>query len=175
MAEIDRLPVAALLGRYKIGKTALYARLNALEISPTKDGRISYVSGEQLGELDKLHEQIKSGGTLPQPSDQDESLTDPLPPEVFTSSLDSLNQRKDAIVSLVQSVATAIRPSDPFQHYDTLERFARFGWNLHSRQVRQLIGKMPRGNRYEWGGGFTFHRIYLDDKSQPWWRVEKNT
>lgn len=63
MSEIDRVLVKELESRYQIGKTALYSRLNALGITPIKEGKRSYISGEQLAELDKLDGHIKSGET----------------------------------------------------------------------------------------------------------------
>ncbi len=64
MAELDRFPVKDLQNRYNLGRTALYERFKFTHITPTKDGTRSYVSGEQLEELDRLDLHIKAGGKL---------------------------------------------------------------------------------------------------------------
>ncbi len=53
--QIDRFPVADLPARYDLKSAALYKRFEALGIKPLRLGRASYVSGEQLAEMDKLH------------------------------------------------------------------------------------------------------------------------
>ncbi len=53
-SQIERLSVTQLLSRYSISKSALYSRINALEIQPTRVGGKSYVSAQQLERLDDL-------------------------------------------------------------------------------------------------------------------------
>ena len=51
--------------RYNIGRTALYARLKALNIAPNKDvNNRSQITDKQLETLDKIDYSIKGGGTL---------------------------------------------------------------------------------------------------------------
>ncbi len=63
-AEIDPYPVSELQGRYNIGKQAVYNRLDALYIKPTKQGNRSFITLEQLRSLDALQHHITAGGTM---------------------------------------------------------------------------------------------------------------
>jgi hypothetical protein len=60
--QIDRYPVKELPGRYSINRSVLYSRLKALNIQPHSSGKQSFVTGEELHLLDKLHEHLKRGG-----------------------------------------------------------------------------------------------------------------
>jgi len=59
-----KFPVKDLQNRYNLGRTALYTRFAAALITPEKDGIRSYISGEELEELDRLDNHIKTGGKL---------------------------------------------------------------------------------------------------------------
>lgn len=63
-AEIDPYPVKELTTRFGIGRTALYDRLKALGVMPTKQGSKAFVSKEQLQRLDALDEHMKDGGAI---------------------------------------------------------------------------------------------------------------
>lgn len=71
-AQLDSFPVSELQHRYKIVRSAVYTRLEALNIKPEKQGGRAYVNGEQLKLLDALDEHIEKGGTT---SEFVESLT----------------------------------------------------------------------------------------------------
>jgi hypothetical protein len=60
--QIDRYPVKELPGRYEINRSVLYSRLKALNIQPHPSGKQSYVTGEELDLLDKLHQHLQKGG-----------------------------------------------------------------------------------------------------------------
>lgn len=62
-AQLDTFPVSELQHRYKIVRSAVYTRLEALNIKPEKQGGRAYVNGEQLQLLDALDEHIEKGGT----------------------------------------------------------------------------------------------------------------
>jgi hypothetical protein len=62
-AQLDSFPVSELQHRYKIVRSAVYTRLEALNIKPEKQGGRAYVNGEQLRLLDALHDHIEKGGT----------------------------------------------------------------------------------------------------------------
>lgn len=47
-AQLDSFPVSELQHRYKIVRSAVYTRLEALNIKPEKQGGRAYVNGEQL-------------------------------------------------------------------------------------------------------------------------------
>lgn len=61
--QLDTFPVSELQHRYKIVRSAVYTRLEALNIKPEKQGGRAYVDGEQLKLLDALDEHIEKGGT----------------------------------------------------------------------------------------------------------------
>lgn len=62
-AQLDSFPVSSLQHRYKIVRSAVYNRLEALNIKPEKQGGRAYVNGDQLRLLDALHDHIEKGGT----------------------------------------------------------------------------------------------------------------
>lgn len=53
-----------LMKRYKIGRNQLYKRMGYLRIKPWKIGSRSYVYGEQLGQMDGLHDHIQQTGMM---------------------------------------------------------------------------------------------------------------
>lgn len=163
MSEIDRVLVKDLEGRYHIGKTALYSRLNALKIVPIKDGKRSYVSAEQLGELDELDRRLKAGGTLPQGTESEMGLANSS--VGFVEQLPSLSTEQ--FLELAQAIALMLRPSDLFSNYETLERFAKNRWLIQSAQLAELIGKRPKGSLVQWGG------FVMQRQGRYWWSVEK--
>ncbi|MFW6359395.1 MAG: hypothetical protein ACOC0N_09330 [Chroococcales cyanobacterium] len=63
-SEIDRFPVKNLMERYNITRSVLYNRFKGLGIVPTRFGRQSYVTGEELALLDQLHQYIQAGGYI---------------------------------------------------------------------------------------------------------------
>ena len=80
--QIDRFPVKDLMTRYNIGRTALYERFKQANIKPEKEGTRSFISGEQLEELDRLNDHLAAGRSFEdfQPlfteqGEQDEDLT----------------------------------------------------------------------------------------------------
>jgi hypothetical protein len=62
-AQLDSFPVSELQHRYNIVRSAVYTRLEALNIKPEKHRGRAYVNGEQLQLLDALHDHIEKGGT----------------------------------------------------------------------------------------------------------------
>src|SRR4028119_1816669 len=61
--QLDSFPVSELQHRYNIVRSAVYTRLEALNIKPEKQGGRAYVNGEQLKLLDALDDHIEKGGT----------------------------------------------------------------------------------------------------------------
>lgn len=62
--QIDRFPVADLPSRYGIKSAALYKRFEAAGVMPTKSGRKSFLSGNQLKVMDDLQEHLQRSGGL---------------------------------------------------------------------------------------------------------------
>lgn len=130
---IDRFPVGQLAQRYGLGKTAIYDRLAFLAIAPFRDGRLSYISGEDLDQLDNLHNHLAGGGTLetfgspPRPAGE---LSGERPPD---------NQ----LAQMLAAIATSLQRRSPLDNYRDLDEAARQNWLLTSSQVEDLIGAKP--------------------------------
>ncbi len=58
-----RIQVKNLSARYGLGKTAIYSRMNALNIKTERIGNRSYVNEAQIALLDALHSFIQDGRT----------------------------------------------------------------------------------------------------------------
>jgi len=169
MNEINKFPVKDLPNRYSVGRTALYARFTAANITPEKDGTRSYISGEELEELDRLDAHIRTGGKLeefkPTLQQNNETIVHLTPavdrPDNFTESL-----------QLVEAIARHFQQQrDPLQHYVALERAIASGWLLSTAEVRSLIGVKPSGDRFQ-RGSFVFIRSGKIG-TQAAWRVAK--
>jgi len=167
MNEINKFPVKDLPNRYSVGRTALYARFTAANITPEKDGTRSYISGEELEELDRLDSHIKTGGKLEdfKPTLQQNNEM------ILTSALDKTDNFTEAL-QLVEAIARHFQQQrDPLQHYAALERAIASGWLLSSSEVRSLIGTKPHGERFQ-RGSFVFIRSGKIG-IQAAWRVVK--
>lgn len=118
--------------------------------------------------MDALHRHIMNGGKMAEFTESDNIMQSGGQSDIVRPQLGI-----DDFLELAQAIALSLRPVDRFSNYEELERCAKNNWRLHSRQVKELIGKMPRGNTYEWSGGFVFRRVYLGERSQSYWSVEK--
>lgn len=63
-AQIDRIALSGLQSRYGIGRTAVYTRIQALQIEPLRKGNKGFVTSEQLQLLDELHELLELGHSI---------------------------------------------------------------------------------------------------------------
>jgi len=176
MTEIDKFPVKELANRYNIGRTALYSRFEAANITPNKEGTRSYISGSELEELDRLDSHIKTGGGLE--SFKAESSHAEVMPASIASSIEPATPAKvsgndgENFIELIERIAAALKPAaDPLQHYAALERAIASSWLLSSSEVRSLIGTRPTGDRFQ-RGSFVFIRTGRIG-AQSAWRVVK--
>lgn len=169
MSEIDKFPIKDLPNRYSIKRTALYTRFAAANITPEKDGTRSYISKEELAELDRLDSHLKTGGKLEdfQPVNNQslvvsqESAVNGTPTTDFNETL-----------QLIEAIARHFQQQrDPLQHYAALERAIASGWLLSSSEVRSLISTKPHGDRFQ-RGSFVFIRSGKIG-TQAAWRVAK--
>lgn len=172
MADIDPYPVSELFARYGKSRDVVYKRLNGLKIRPHKldKGNQSYITLEELQLMDALHQHVQAGGEL---SDFVVRLS-----SVGSDSSDSQGLEQSDIVrqlngqsieqflELAQAIALMLRPTDRYSNYETLERFARNGWLIQSRELKELIGIQPKGNVMRWGG-------FRMEREGRWWRVSK--
>ena len=162
-----KFPVKDLQNRYNLGRTALYTRFAAALITPEKDGIRSYISGEELEELDRLDNHIKTGGKLedfrPTLQQSNEMI---LAPELDKT--DNFTEALQLVEAIARHFAT---PHDPLQHYTALERAIASSWLLSTSEVRSLISTKPRGDRFQ-HGSFVFIRAGKIG-AQAAWRVAK--
>jgi hypothetical protein len=59
-------PVNRLPDRYDLARSAVYTRLQQLEITPHRMGRRTYLAPPELLRMDALHRFIQAGGTAPE-------------------------------------------------------------------------------------------------------------
>jgi len=167
MNEINKFPVKDLPNRYSVGRTALYARFTAANITPEKDGTRSYISGEELAELDRLDSHIKTGGKLEdfQPANNQSLVVSQ------QSAVNSADNFTEAL-QLVEAIARHFQQQrEPLQHYAALERAIASGWLLSTSEVRALISTKPHGERFQ-HGSFVFVRAGKIG-AQAAWKVLK--
>jgi hypothetical protein len=171
MNEINKFPVKDLPNRYSVGRTALYARFTAANITPEKDGTRSYISGEELEELDRLDSHIKTGGKLEdfQPANNQslvvsqESAVNGTP-----RSADNFNET----LQLIEAIARHFQQQrDPLENYKALIFVAEQSLILPSSKVLELTGIKPQGQQFE-RGSFRFTRAGKIG-GQSGWKVEK--
>ncbi|MEG4634114.1 hypothetical protein QUB56_31860 [Microcoleus sp. AR_TQ3_B6] len=170
MNEINKFPVKDLPSRYNVGRTALYARFTAALITPEKDGTRSYISGEELEELDRLDSHLKTGGKLEdfQPANNQSLVVSQESAVNGTPTADNFNET----LQLVEAIARHFQQQrDPLQHYAALERAIASGWLLSTSEVRSLIGTKPHGDRFQ-HGSFVFVKSGKI-RNQAAWKVLK--
>jgi len=168
-SEIDRFPVKSLMERYNITRSVLYNRFKGLGIVPTKFGRQSYVTGEELALLDQLHEYIQAGGYITgfirefKIEEETETLPSEQPIErngnnatatvkrngnqlaTQNSVIESPEVLEKVIETTVSSTVKAIRASneDTLEDLETLQRIADNGWLIPTKRLAQIINRAP--------------------------------
>jgi hypothetical protein len=168
-SEIDRFPVKSLMERYNITRSVLYNRFKGLGIVPTKFGRQSYVTGEELALLDQLHEYIQAGGYITgfvRDYRIDEEV-DSLPSEqqierngngkattqtvngnelvANSQQLQSPEGLEKVIETTVSSTVKALRANneDSLEDLETLQRIADNGWLIPTKRLAKIIDRAP--------------------------------
>ena len=127
--EIDNYPVADLPSRFDLGKQAVYNRLEALGIKPTKVGKRSYISATQLQTLDRIHAHINQGG----------SIADFQSPDLEISPLDTMDKSTGRLTSAENNQETS--PLDTMDKSSGLvENNLEVLVNLIAGAVSQLVG-----------------------------------
>ncbi|MBD2437335.1 hypothetical protein [Nostoc sp. FACHB-110] len=141
MNSVNRVPVKDLTNRYNIGKTALYARFEAAGIKPIKEGTRSYISTEELEELDGLDSYLKTGGVL------SEFRPTIVPVEEISSIAmlqnEPANFTTNWLMNVVERLIFTSRKS-PLDRYRELEEVAQNGWVLSTSDIEAIIGIKPR-------------------------------
>ncbi|NBD18872.1 MAG: hypothetical protein GVY04_22875 [Cyanobacteria bacterium] len=200
-SEIDRFPVKSLMERYNITRSVLYNRFKGLGIIPTKFGRQSYVTGEELALLDQLHEYIQAGGYITgfiqeyKIDEETESLRSEEETErngnystatvkrngnqlaTQNSLIESPEVLEKVIETTVSSTVKAIRASneDTLEDLETLQRIADNGWLIPTKRLAQIINRAPstlaRKPEVNYCG-FRLIRAHQEG-NQSLWRVQK--
>jgi len=200
-SEIDRFPVKSLMERYNITRSVLYNRFKGLGIVPTKFGRQSYVTGEELALLDQLHEYIQAGGYITgfirefKIEEETETLPSEQPIErngnnatatvkrngnqlaTQNSVIESPEVLEKVIETTVSSTVKAIRASneDTLEDLETLQRIADNGWLIPTKRLAQIINRAPstlaRKPEVNYCG-FRLIRAHQEG-NQSLWRVQK--
>ncbi|NEP31750.1 hypothetical protein [Moorena sp. SIO3B2] len=194
--EIDKFPIKDLQTRYNIGRSALYERFKHANIKPNKEGTRSFISGEQLEELDRLNTHLERGGTFED--------FEPLLTEGFTEdsqegiSLDSSpdsspdvhrtrfwNAEREALEVFINTIASGIeraninrmQPLSPIEYMQQLKMAAEERWLLTTSEVRELIKVKPHTRK----GEDTYRRgswVFVKSGKigrETAWRVEQET
>ncbi len=180
--EIDRLPVNQLSERYNLARSAVYTRMEALGIKPTRIGNKSHVNAEQLKQLDELHEFINSGGTTAEFQER-RGISKPKDGFAEQSSGLSVVQPDFAklIAAIVAEVASRFQSSasepDPYAYYEVLERAYQNGWLLSTSEIADLLDLLPSDIRHYGDSfseaGFVFTKAGYRAGGEVAWRVSK--
>ncbi len=177
------MKISELLDRYKISRSALYKRLEAVEVKLLKDNRgRSYTSPEQLEILDDLHHYLTNGGRV---SDYSPAIAvDVVSEEIRMSTRQSnvqttiqSNSSIELLEKLVGAIATSIQPVNPIikKHQD-LQQAMENQWLLTSKDVEAITGQKPsrKGGSCCQIGGWRFVVVNLGKAGNKLlWRVEK--
>ena len=196
--EIENCPVADLPSRFKLGKQAVYNRLEALGIKPTKVGKRSYISATQLHTLDRIHAHINQGGSMANfqsleisPLDvinktsgrltSAENSQETSPVGAMNTSTGLVENNLEALVNLIaaavsQTISSTIPTRSPLWYMSELEQAEAQGWILTTSEIQQLIGVKPtvaKGTSTYQRGSFIFSKAGKIG-SQTAWKVTKN-
>lgn len=174
--SVELIPVSQLQDRYNIKRSALYNRLSALELQPTKVGRRAFVTPADVGRLDALADHLDAGGAIhdfqEQPPDLDasaDSLT------VVADGMPPMNQNTN-FAAFLDTFAARPEPVQALTHrLDLLEKAATHEWLLPTSDLsmtlglsRRSVGKYPKFERY----GFVFTKVGQMG-TETSWRVQK--
>lgn len=183
LQTLDRLPVSSLVDRYNIGRTALYERISALSLKPSKEAGRSFLDAESVAQLDALATHLRQGGTTPEFVRRASERTSEQPGtyavRTFTPDVHPSLREPGAIVQAtpidLAKLLTHLQPqpapiADPLQMHRWLEEIAQHRWIFTTPQLRAVLGHAPvAGDRY----GFSFAKVGQMGRSAGW-KVTKN-
>jgi hypothetical protein len=173
-AIIDTFPVAALQDRYGIGQAQVYNRMEKLGIKPVQRGK---VSAEQVDQLDKYDEFLKTGGVTFS-NESGITISNGIPLEKAHALEDANLATINQLSQLVEKLAFFIleKKRSPLTAFEELEKAQASGWLLPSSIITEIIGVRPRGEEFE-RGSFKFHKIGKLGRESSWLvtKVEHST
>ncbi|MDJ0704688.1 MAG: hypothetical protein QNJ46_15500 [Leptolyngbyaceae cyanobacterium MO_188.B28] len=188
MAEIDGVPVASLTTRYRVARSQVYNRLDALKrrnpaLIPYKQGRKSFVGQQLLSYLDRMADLINGGLTTDQAAEQvlGESET------VLSAPQDSPVRQvetQDTFIPLpptqadIMAILAAIarqqpkEPEDPLRIFRQLQELADHDWRPSTSQLAEILGVKSISEAQFERYGFRFTRAGKNGPEFAW-KVEK--
>ena len=181
-SSIDRMRTRQVAERYGIEYNSLHNRMNKLGIKPTKEGRESFLSGEDISLLDRLHNHLSVSGNTFANFIIEEGAVIPLARE-------SGNEKKMELVkssnvsngSIVSSELVEILNVFTRQQYDVLTpqkkllEAATHKFLLTTDQVATILG-YSRNTISSWESGtnkigFSFTKI--KEGSSTLWQISQ--
>ena len=181
-SNIDRMRTRQVAERYGIEYNSLHNRMNKLGIKPSKEGRESFLSGDDIALLDRLHNHLSVSGNTFANSVIEEGAIIPLARE--TSSERKMELVKSSNVSsgsIVSSELVEILNVFARQQYDILSpqkkllEAATHKFLLTTDQVAAILG-YSRNTISSWESGtckigFSFTKI--KEGSSTLWQISK--
>lgn len=181
-SNIDRMRTRQVAERYGIEYNSLHNRMNKLGIKPSKEGRESFLSGDDIALLDRLHNHLSVSGNTFANFVIEEGAIIPLARE--TSSERKMELVKSSNVSsgsIVSSELVEILNVFARQQYDILSpqkkllEAATHKFLLTTDQVAAILG-YSRNTISSWESGtckigFSFTKI--KEGSSTLWQISK--
>ncbi|WP_080806828.1 hypothetical protein [Halomicronema hongdechloris] len=186
-ANIDKIPVSQLPDRYRLARSAVYTRMDALGIKPQKVGNRAFINSDQLRLMDELHQFLQREGASTAEFLEMRGLSagNGMTAPSSSGMSSGLSRVTPELVSLVSMVVSELldrmqlTPSPPerLRNYRELEDAARHGWLLRTSDVAYLL-EIPeaevqrQGDRFK-EAGFVFTRMGYRVDGALAWRVTK--
>ena len=146
--------------------------MEALGISPFKQGKRAYIHLEQLHQLDALHEHLAAGRHLQDFSTSAIETSQLEEVDVSNSSIDNTNTNAplERLVNAAESLTGALMDfasPDPISNWRRLQEATENGWLLTTSQVRELTGAKPHGQSWQ-RGSFVFRKTGKIGREASW-------
>jgi hypothetical protein len=174
--EIDRLTVSQLIERYRLARSALYKRMDALGIAPQKIGGKAFYNAAQVRQLDELHEFIQRGGNAAQFVE-----LRGIPPQTKSEESAGLASGQGDFLSMFNRMLPFLKSSvpepDPLEYFEKLEQACQNKWLLSTSEVANLLGLSVAeikqyGDRFQ-EAGFVFSHSGYRAGGELAWKVSK--
>ena len=161
--QVDSLPVNQLPDRYGIGKSSFYQRVSALGMEFEKRGTRSIASADQVGQLDALHDHLKTrGNTI-------ESFIELLPnPEPENSPLAIAQSDSMTALLTLTSAILSQRQTDPLAHLEALQKACDQEWLISSSELAPLLRLTRISGQTIERYGFTCARVGRNGAESAW-------
>lgn len=188
MAEIDGVPVASLTTRYRVARSQIYNRLDALKrrdstLIPYKQGKKAFVDQQLLSYLDRMADLINSGLTTDQAAEQvlgesgsvlSNAQDSPIRQYKTQDTFIPLQPTQSDIMTILAAIARQqpVEPKDPLRLFRLLQELADNDWRPSTSQLAEILGvKNISESQFE-RYGFRFTRAGKNGPEFAW-KVEK--